>query len=70
MDVADDGQRTSSVDESPIRSCAFAAISAVQMQGMMIAIRVFSALFAIGVSVLFGWIIQKLRSPEIAAEFG
>jgi len=43
---------------------------AATMQGMMIAIRVFSALFAIGVSVLFGWIIQKLRSPEIAAEFG
>ena len=37
MDVADDGQRTSSIDELPIRTCEFAAISAVQMQGMMIA---------------------------------
>jgi hypothetical protein len=40
------------------------------MRGMMIAIRVFSALFAIGICVLFGWIIQRLRSPAIAAEFG
>jgi hypothetical protein len=39
------------------------------MRGMMIAIRIFSALFAIGLSVLFGWMIRQLRSTAIAAEF-
>lgn len=39
------------------------------MQGMMIGIRVFSAIFAIGFSVLFGWMIKRLISPAIAAEF-
>jgi hypothetical protein len=39
------------------------------MRGMMIAIRIFSALFAIGLSVLFGWMIRQLRSPAIAVEF-
>jgi hypothetical protein len=39
------------------------------MQGMMIAIRVFSAVFALGFSVLYGWLIKRLISPSIVAEF-
>lgn len=39
------------------------------MEGMLIGIRVFSAVFAIGFSVLFAWMIKKLLSPAIAAEF-
>jgi hypothetical protein len=40
------------------------------MRGMMMTIRIFSALWAIVISVLYGWIIWRLRSPAIAAEFG
>ena len=32
-------------------------------------VRVFSAILAIGLSVLFGWMIKRLISPAIAAEF-
>jgi len=39
------------------------------MHGMMIAIRVFSAVFALGFSVLYGWLIKRLISPSIVAEF-
>ena len=39
------------------------------MQGMLIMIRVFSAIFAIGVAVLYAWMIRKLLSPAIVAEF-
>jgi len=39
------------------------------MHAMTIAIRVISAFFALGVSGLFGWIIARLLSPQIAAEF-
>ena len=40
-----------------------------QMRGMMAATQVFSAIFALGFSVLFGWIIKRLMSPGIVAEF-
>ena len=33
-------------------------------------IKVFSAVIAAGLSVLFGWIIKKLTSPDIRQEFG
>jgi hypothetical protein len=39
------------------------------MQGMLIVIRVFSGIFAIGFAVLYAWMIRKLMSPAIAAEF-
>ena len=39
------------------------------MEGMMIAIRAVSALFAIGFAVLYVWMIRKLMSPAIVAEF-
>ena len=39
------------------------------MLGMLIVIRAFSALFAIGFAVLYAWMIRKLLSPAIAAEF-
>ena len=39
------------------------------MEGMMVGMRVVSALFAIGFAVLFGWMIKKLLSPAIMAEF-
>ncbi|HEY4137596.1 MAG TPA: hypothetical protein VGN65_04030 [Casimicrobiaceae bacterium] len=39
------------------------------MQGITIAIRVFSAIFAIGFAVLYAWMIKKLVSPPIVAEF-
>ncbi|MFT3761341.1 MAG: hypothetical protein QM761_01780 [Pseudoxanthomonas sp.] len=39
------------------------------MQPFFIAIAVVSALFAVGFSVLFGWIARRLLSPAIAAEF-
>ena len=39
------------------------------MQGMLIVIRVFSAIFAIGAAVLYAWMIKKLMSPAIMAEF-
>ena len=38
-------------------------------RGMMIVIRVFSAMMAIGFAVLYAWMIRKLVSPAIAAEF-
>jgi hypothetical protein len=41
----------------------------LMMSGMMTFIRVISALFAIAFSVLFAWLIRKLLSAEIAAEF-
>lgn len=40
-----------------------------QMRGMMAATQVFSAIFALGFSLLFGWIIKRLTSPGIVAEF-
>jgi hypothetical protein len=39
------------------------------MRGMMIVFRVFGAVLAIGFSVLYGWMIKKLMSPPIVAEF-
>ena len=36
---------------------------------MMVVMMVFSVLMAVGFSVLFGWIIKKLLSPAIKAEF-
>jgi hypothetical protein len=39
------------------------------MQGMLIVIRVFSAIFAIGAAVLYAWMTRKLLSPPIVAEF-
>jgi hypothetical protein len=38
-------------------------------QSMFIIMRVFSAVMAIGMSVLFGWIIKKLVSKDIKREF-
>jgi hypothetical protein len=39
------------------------------MHGMMIGMRVFSALVAIAFSVLYAWMIRRLTSPAIVAEF-
>jgi hypothetical protein len=39
------------------------------LHGMMIGMRVFSAVFALGFAVLYAWMIRKLMSPGIAAEF-
>jgi len=39
------------------------------MQSMTIVFRVFAGVFAIGFSVLYAWMIKKLLSPAIAAEF-
>lgn len=39
------------------------------MQGFMTVIRIFSALMAIGIAVLLGWIIKKLTSARIRQEF-
>jgi len=39
------------------------------MEGMMLGIRAVSAVFAVGFAVLFAWMIRKLLSPAIAAEF-
>jgi hypothetical protein len=39
------------------------------IEGMTIVMRVFSAIFAIGFAVLYAWMIKKLMSPEIVAEF-
>lgn len=36
---------------------------------IMVVVMVFSALMAVGFSVLFGWIIKRLLSPAIKAEF-
>lgn len=40
-----------------------------QMQGFMVGMRIFSAIFAIGFSALFAWIAWRLMSPRIVAEF-
>jgi hypothetical protein len=39
------------------------------MRPFLIAIAVVSVLFAVGFSVLFGWITKRLLSPVVAAEF-
>lgn len=39
------------------------------MQPFFISIVVFNVLFAVGFSVLFGWIAKRLLSPAVAAEF-
>ncbi|MFC5524471.1 hypothetical protein ACFPPA_01815 [Rhodanobacter ginsengisoli] len=39
------------------------------MHGFMLAMQVFGAIMAIGFSVLFGWIIKRLRSAPIRREF-
>lgn len=39
------------------------------MAPFFIAIAVVSVLFAVGFSVLFGWIIKRLLSPSVVAEF-
>jgi hypothetical protein len=39
------------------------------MQSFMVVIRVFSAMMAIGMAFLFGWIIKKLTSAPIRREF-
>ena len=46
------------------------AAGASDMRAFMMAIEVVSVLFAIGFSVLFGWIAIRLLSREIRAEFG
>ena len=52
----------------------FAAVpenaGAPDMRPFFIAIEIVSVLFAIGFSVLFGWIAKRLMSREIKAEFG
>jgi hypothetical protein len=40
-----------------------------QFQTMMTVMMIFSVLMAIGISVLFGWIIRCLISPAIKTEF-
>ena len=40
-----------------------------QFQQMMAGMRIFMVLFVVGFSALFGWIIVKLLSPAIRAEF-
>ncbi|MDR2016323.1 MAG: hypothetical protein LBP90_01760 [Burkholderiales bacterium] len=47
----------------------FAAQGAPDMQSFFIAIMVGSGLFAVGFSVLFGWIAKRLMSAPIVAEF-
>jgi hypothetical protein len=39
------------------------------MQGFISAVRVFSALMAIGMTILLGWIIKKLASAAVRQEF-
>lgn len=46
------------------------AHGAPDMQPFFIAMAVVSVLFAIGFSVLFGWIAKRLLSPAVATEFG
>jgi hypothetical protein len=41
-----------------------------EMAGMFLGIRVMTVAMAVIVSVLFGWLIHKLASPGIRAEFG
>lgn len=45
------------------------APGAPNMKSFMVAMAIFSALFALGMSVLFGWIIKRLLSPAVVAEF-
>lgn len=40
-----------------------------QFQTMMIVMWIFGVIMAIGMSVLFGWIIKRLSSPAIKSEF-
>jgi len=40
-----------------------------QFQTMAIAMGIFSLIMAVGISVLFGWIIKRLSSAEIRSEF-
>lgn len=40
-----------------------------QFQIMDTAMEIFSLIMAIGISVLFGWIIKRLSSPQIKSEF-
>jgi hypothetical protein len=47
-----------------------AAHGGPDMTPFFLAIGVFSVIFALGLAVLFGWIIKRLLSPAIAAEFG
>lgn len=54
---------------------AGAAVSQVesplgQIGSLFAAMFVFWAVFAIGFAVLFGWLIKRLRSPAVKAEFG
>lgn len=42
---------------------------AADMKSFMIAMAVFSVIFALGFSVLFGWIAKRLLSPSIVTEF-
>jgi len=44
--------------------------NAPDMSVVFVAFAVIGVLFALGFSVLFGWIARKLLSPPIAAEFG
>ena len=39
------------------------------MKGMMIVMRIFSAVVALAFSVLFAWLIKRLLSPSVVAEF-
>ncbi|HEX5123327.1 MAG TPA: DUF2127 domain-containing protein [Rhodanobacteraceae bacterium] len=39
------------------------------IEGVTIVMRVFSAIFAIAFAVLYAWMIKRLMSPEIVAEF-
>jgi len=43
--------------------------AALDMQAFFVVMAVVGVLFALAFSVLFGWIIRRLLSPEIAAEF-
>jgi hypothetical protein len=40
------------------------------MRGFVLAMQVFGTLMALGFSVLFGWIIRRLRSTPVRHEFG
>lgn len=40
------------------------------MADVMLAVRVFSTLFAVGIGVLFGWVIHRLCSAAVRLEFG
>jgi hypothetical protein len=40
-----------------------------RFETMLVFIRIFSVLMAVGMSVLFGWIIKRLASSEVREEF-